>query len=169
MHDNIEIKARSNDHDCIRSMLQNSGADFKGTDHQIDTYYHARNGRFKMRRGNIENVLVFYERDDKAGPKHSKVMLYHDPQPGLDMMLEKANGIMVRVDKNREIYFIENVKFHLDTVVGLGTFVEIEAIDLTGSLGKEKLHQQCTHYMRLFGIRDEDLITKSYSDLLQNL
>ena len=68
--------------------------------------------------------------------------------------------------KAREIFFIENVKFHLDTVKGLGTFVEIEAIDRDGSIGQDKLLAQCEHYISLFGIKDEDLLEKSYSDMV---
>ncbi len=66
----------------------------------------------------------------------------------------------------REIYFIENVKFHLDEVKGLGTFVEIEAIDSDGSIGKEKLLEQCNFYLQAFEIKDEDLLEKSYSDMV---
>lgn len=70
------------------------------------------------------------------------------------------------VDKQREIYFIENVKFHVDTVKNLGTFLEIEAIETHGALGKDKLLEQCQNYLHLFGIPKEDLIPVSYSDLL---
>jgi adenylate cyclase class IV len=54
----------------------------------------------------------------------------------------------------------------LDDVIGLGTFVEIEAIDSDGSIGKEKLLEQCSYYSNLFQIKNEDLIAESYSDLL---
>ena len=70
------------------------------------------------------------------------------------------------VDKIREIYFIDNVKFHLDSVKDLGEFVEIEAIDETGEIGKEKLHEQCSFYLNLFGIKQEELLSCSYSDLV---
>lgn len=36
---------------------------------------------------------------------------------------------LVVVDKMREIYFIDNVKFYFDKVEGFGIFVEIEVID----------------------------------------
>jgi adenylate cyclase class IV len=36
--------------------------------------------------------------------------------------------MLVSVDKIREIYLIENVKFHLDSVAELGSFIEIEAM-----------------------------------------
>ena len=70
------------------------------------------------------------------------------------------------MDKKREIYFIDNVKFHIDGVEDLGTFIEIEAIDKDGSIGKEKLLEQCQSFLDLFKIPQEDLISVSYSDLL---
>jgi predicted adenylyl cyclase CyaB len=74
-------------------------------------------------------------------------------------------GVLVVVDKEREIYFIDNVKFHLDKVKNLGNFVEIEAID-NKNIGKEKLLKQCNEYMKLFSIDKKDLIAESYSDML---
>ena len=74
------------------------------------------------------------------------------------------------VDKKRKIYFINNVKFHFDTVQGLGTFVEVEAIDKDGNIGKEKLQAQCDEYAALFKIDAGDFCALSYSDMiLQNI
>src|SRR3989344_8793261 len=152
-HLNIEIKAKCNDHEKIRSILKSRKADFKGTDHQIDTYFKVNNGRLKLREGNIENFLVFYEREDKEGPKQSNVILFKsDPKSSLKEILQTSLGALVIVDKQREIYFVENVKFHIDTVKNLGTFMEIEAIDSNGTIGKDKLQEQCQHYMELFSI-----------------
>ena len=66
-HINIEIKARSNNQDRIRDILKSKNADFKGIDHQIDTYFNVPKGRLKLREGNIENNLIFYERKNQAG------------------------------------------------------------------------------------------------------
>lgn len=166
-HLNIEIKAKCNNHEKIRSILKSRNADFKGTDHQIDTYFKVNNGRLKLREGNIENFLVFYEREDKEGPKQSDVILFKsDPNSSLKEILLKSLSSLVVVDKQREIYFVENVKFHIDTVKNLGTFMEIEAIDSDGSFGKEKLLEQCENYLQLFDIPKSDLISVSYSDLL---
>ena len=166
-HLNVEIKARCNNQDEIRGILKERGADFKGVDHQIDTYFKSNNGKFKLREGNIENDLIFYERENKAGPKESKVTLYkNQPDSTLKQILEKAVGVQIVVDKQREIYFIDNVKFHLDQVEGLGTFAEIEARDPDGSLGLDTLQQQCQEYLDLFGISKDDLLEVSYSDLL---
>ncbi len=72
------------------------------------------------------------------------------------------------VDKKRNIAFIDNVKFHIDEVKGLGSFMEIEAIDIDGSIGLNKLQDQCAFYLEKLAIKEEDLIEISYSDLLLN-
>ena len=46
------------------------------------------------------------------------------------------------------------------------TFIEIEAIDIDGTIGKERLLKQCQFYVELFTISKKDLIPFSYSDLL---
>jgi len=164
---NIEIKARSNNQDLIREILKSHHAEFRGVDHQIDTYLKVNSGRLKLREGNIENSLVHYDRENKEGPKQSNVTLFKsDPKSSLKEILTKALGVLVVVDKSREIYFIDNVKFHIDSVKDLGTFVEIEATDADCSIGKNKLLEQCQHYLDLFKIKHENLISNSYSDLL---
>ena len=166
-HLNIEIKAKSLELDRIRDILKSKNADFKGIDHQVDTYFKVNSGRLKLREGNIENHLIYYEREDKSGPKKSLVVLYkYNPDQNLKEILTRSLGVLAVVNKHREIYFIDNVKFHLDNVKGLGNFVEIEAIDEDGSIGSEKLHEQCKHYLKLLNISKEDLLENSYSDLI---
>lgn len=164
---NIEIKARCDQPDRLRHILREHNADFKGTDHQIDTYFDVPEGRLKLRRGTIENNLIFYKRVDQSGPKPSIINLVPAEHPEkLLTLLDNALNTRVIVDKKREIYFIENVKFHLDTVKELGNFVEIEAIDQDGTIGEEKLRKQCHKYLELFDISNDQLISHSYSDML---
>ena len=169
-HLNVEIKAKCSDQEKVRVVLKSHNADFKGVDHQIDTYFIVPTGRLKLREGNIENSLIFYEREDVKGPKQSRVILHRtEPDSSLKEILTKSLGILTVVDKQREIYFIDNVKFHLDTVQNLGTFMEIEAIDTTGDISKEKLLEQCTHYLALFGTQESDLLNTSYSDQIAGI
>ncbi len=164
---NIEIKARTSNQDAIRQLLIEHHAEAKGTDHQVDTYFRVANGRLKLREGNIENNLIHYRRENQEGPKLSDITLYPcKPDSPLKELLTKALGVLTVVEKKREIYFIDNVKFHLDTVATLGGFVEIEAIDDDGSIGRDQLRKQCEYFMSLFGIAKEDLISSSYSDML---
>ena len=166
-HMNIEIKARCSNHNKIRGILQAHNADYKGLDHQIDTYFNAAKGRLKLRRGEIENSLIWYERRNAKGPKQSNIILHENPTPLLEKIIRNALNTIIIVDKMREIYFIENVKFHLDKLKGLGDFIEIEAINEDGKIGRKKLCGQCNHYMNLFEIKKEDLVAESYSDLFR--
>ncbi len=166
---NIEFKASTNKLAALETILQQHNPLFIGEDHQIDTYFNVATGRLKLREGNIENALIHYEREDFAGAKSSHVLLYqHQPDKTLKEILIKTLGIKAVVDKRRKIYFINNVKFHFDTVEGLGTFVEVEAIDKDRSFGKEKLQEQCDEYAVLFNIKASDFCSLSYSDMILN-
>jgi len=164
---NIEIKARTNRPDKIRQILLEHNASFEGTDQQTDTYFKVPEGRLKLREGNIENNLIFYNRPDQAGPKKSDFRMVPVSNGGeLAKMLRESIGVLTVVRKSREIYFIDNIKFHIDTVEGLGNFVEIEAGNLRRDIEVEKLYEQCKHYLKLLEINNSDLIEISYSDML---
>lgn len=164
---NVEIKAHSTDSDRIRQYLLDNGAEFRGVDEQTDTYFSVRKGRLKLREGQIENNLIYYERNDQAGPKESSFRLVKIDDPiGLKEVLADSVGVKVVVHKKREIYFIKNIKFHLDLVPGLGNFVEIEASNLYADKNSEELHEQCNFYISEFGIKPDDLVHLSYSDML---
>jgi len=164
---NFEIKARCSNPNEIRDILKSQKAKFKGKDHQIDTYFKIDKGRLKLREGTIENNLIHYQRSNQQGPKQSNVTLYQTSNnKSLKNILTKSLDILVVVDKQREIYFIKNVKFHIDQVKNLGSFVEIEAINKDGTISKEDLLKQCQFFINLLKIKDQDLISESYSDLL---
>ena len=167
MHINFEFKARSNNINALEEKIKNLSGRFVGEDHQTDTYFHVPNGRLKLREGNIENALIYYQRTNTAGAKQSDVTLYqHQADANLKAILMQSLGIKTVVEKKRRIYFIENVKFHFDQVTGLGSFVEVEAIDADGTIGIEKLKEQCKVYEELFDIQPDDFMADSYSDLL---
>jgi adenylate cyclase, class 2 len=164
---NVEIKAKCHDTSLVRNYLLEHGAIFKGIDEQSDTYFNVANGRLKLREGNIENNLIFYERTNQAGPKnsHFNLVKVEDAQ-GLKEVLTKSNGIRVVVKKRREIWYIQNVKFHIDEVPGLGSFIEIEAGNVLSDLSQQQLKEQCDFYVAAFKIKEEDLMEFSYSDML---
>lgn len=164
---NVEIKAKCSHPAVIRQYLLGNNADFIGSDVQTDTYFNVGNGRLKLREGNIENNLIYYSRENQAGPKSSHFSLLKTDNPELlKEILTKANGVKVVVKKIREIYYILNVKFHIDEVPGLGSFVEIEAGNKEVNLTQEELLRQCEFYIREFGINKEDMVDVSYSDML---
>lgn len=151
----------------MRDILITQGARYIGRDHQIDTYYQTPKGRLKLRCGNIENALIAYTRKNVSSPKLSDVLLYKTlDAASLQEILDRTFDRQTVVDKTRDIYFIDNIKFHVDDVQGLGVFVEIEAIDEAGRFGEDELRKQVTQYMKILGITHEDLLTHSYGDMI---
>src|SRR3989344_4259243 len=168
-HINIEIKARYFLHNHAKDELRLRDAKYLGLDHQVDTYFKVPQGRLKLRQGNIENALVYYIREDIKGPKKSDVLLYNLPKKGtkiLKQILSNVLETLVVVDKNREIYIKDNLKFHLDSVKGLGEFIEIEAIDKESNIPQEDILKDVNYYLDLFQVKKDDLIEGSYSDML---
>ena len=166
---NIEIKARCHSLENVEHIIELYNAEFIGEDFQTDTYYLVKKGRLKLREGNIEKSLIYYERKNESGPKRSDVELVKlDKTADLKRLLDKLFEILIVVKKKRKIYFLNNVKFHVDQVEHLGSFIEIEAINDSGQKPQIFLRDQCNHYIDLFGINKDDFITHSYSDLLLN-
>ncbi|HET7116967.1 MAG TPA: CYTH domain-containing protein [Hanamia sp.] len=166
-HINFEFKARTDHLETLEKKLLELDPIFIGQDKQADTYFNVSKGRLKLREGNIENALIYYERQNVTCAKQSDILLYkHQPDTSLKDILIKVHGIKVVVKKVRKIYFLENVKFHFDAIDELGTFVEVEAIDKDGNIGIEKLKEQCKKYAELFRIKSEDYISLSYSDMI---
>lgn len=167
---NFEFKAKVNNLELYEKKLLTLDPVFHGLDHQTDTYFNVPNGRLKLREGNIENALINYNRADIAGAKQSDVILYkHIPNAALKNILIQQLGIKTVVDKKRKIYFIKNVKFHFDVVENLGTFLEVEVIDQEGTFTTAELQEQCNHYFIFFELTQDQVIDKSYSDLILNL
>ncbi|GAB3195230.1 putative adenylyl cyclase CyaB [Pontibacter aydingkolensis] len=169
MYADITIKARCENHAEAESILSGLNAAYQGEDVQTDTYYETDYGKLKHRQGNIENVLIHYNRTPLEGAKRTEVLLYlKNPGAATVAAVCEGKSIIARLKKIRKIYFIDNVKFHLDQIKGLGDFIEIEAIDLEGSVGIEVLQQQCDYYKDLLQIHNEDLVTSAYTDLIHH-
>ncbi|MHA2271734.1 MAG: class IV adenylate cyclase [Candidatus Hodarchaeales archaeon] len=162
---NFEFKAKCKNQSKVISYLEASGAQYKGLDHQIDTYFNVKFGRMKLREGKIENFLIWYKRPNKKESKKSEVILF---KPGSQITLKEiltaSLGVLAVVEKKRRIYFLNNVKFHVDSVKSLGSFIEVEAQGVAGD--EQSLRQQCEYYKDQLQVAKNELIDYSYSDLI---
>lgn len=136
----------------------------------MDTYFRISRGRLKIREGTIENCLVWYDREDMAGPKKCDyhILKYEIGSPdliALKELLGASLGVLVCVEKIRDIFFVDTVKIHLDTVPQLGKFVEIEAIG-SDTRDQKVLRNQCDFFLNRLDIKENQLIKHSYADLL---
>ena len=162
---NIEIKARLSDLAAARKTAEAVATSHLGVQHQVDTYFVCARGRLKLREIDSATAqLVWYERPNQPGPKGSDYTLVPIAEPAhLKAALAAALGVCRVVDKRRDIYLVDNVRVHLDEVVGLGTFLEFEAVldelhdDASGRAEVERL-------MAAFGMTAADLLEGSYGD-----
>jgi len=163
---NIELKARLTDPDAARKAARAIATERLGTQHQVDTYFHCRHGRLKLRQiDSLTAQLVSYTRPDQHGPKASDYQLVPVANPEtLKAALSAALGIRCVVEKRREILLYHNVRIHLDDVTGLGHFLEFEAV-LGDEVDDATGHEQLDRLIAQFAIRPDDLLPASYADM----
>jgi len=163
---NIEIKARVDQPEEIRDRLSKVGAVFSGSFEQTDTYFNIQNGRLKLRESQDHSSLIWYKRDNQLGPKEAEGKIYSPSSvANLKDLLTSALGEKVTVNKVREIYTLQNIVIHLDSVKELGIFMEIEARSDDSHTIQDLTHQ-CEELITQLSIKPTDLVTNSYSDLL---
>lgn len=163
---NIELKARLADLQAARNVAQTVATKRLGVQQQLDTYFHCTRGRLKLRQiDGLSAQLVWYARPDQKGPKESQYQLVPISNPEtLKAALAAALGVRRVVQKRREIFLLHNVRIHLDEVVGLGSFLEFEAVlgpELDDAAGRAQLEQ----LIETFAIDPADLLSGSYGDM----
>jgi predicted adenylyl cyclase CyaB len=166
---NVELKARDPDPARSRAVCEELGADDRGLLNQRDTYFHAANGRLKLREdGGPSAELIAYTRADLPGERESAYRIVEIAEPDeLRRALAETLGIEVVVTKQRHLFLWENVRIHLDAVEGLGSFIELEAVaDPDSDLSPE---QQRVQALRdALGIAESNLVAQSYSNLTRS-
>jgi homotetrameric cytidine deaminase len=162
---NVELKAL--DPDPVRSLAtcRELGAEDRGVLRQRDTYFRTRAGRLKLREEEPGGaVLIQYDRPDAADARESRYRLTRVDDPDdLRASLDAALGTLVVVEKERRLLLWDGVRIHLDTVEGLGSFVELEGVAPPDS-DLEPEREKVAHLQQALGIGE--VLTDSYSDQL---
>jgi predicted adenylyl cyclase CyaB len=164
---NVEIKARVGDLAPIEARARAIATQGPEDLVQDDTFFACSHGRLKLREfadGGAE--LIHYSRADEAGPKLSDYSIAPCDAPAeLRETLARAFGVVGRVKKRRRLYLVDRTRVHLDDVVGLGSFVELEVVLAEA----ESLHDGLVvadAVMKALGIGPEHRVTGAYLDLL---
>lgn len=102
---------------------------------QTDIYFAVPQGRLKLRQttggpDGPDSELIHYQRADQASIRASDYTRTELADP-LTTARELAEqwGIRAVIRKTRGLYLWRHSRIHLDTVEGLGRFVEIETVD----------------------------------------
>lgn len=167
MPSNIEIKARLSHHGRLqRQAIALSGTTGTRLD-QEDTFFNTACGRLKLRTlSPTYGELIYYEREDSRGPKPSTYSVAGTHEPAaLKAILAAALGVRGFVRKQRLLFIIGQTRVHLDTVEGLGTFVELEWVMQPGQTLEEG-SRAVAELMQQLEIPSTDLIAQAYVDLL---
>lgn len=167
MPSNIEIKARLTDPTATRALAAAISDTPPETLLQRDTFFRCDTGRLKLRElGTGVAELIFYARPDVPGPKQSdyEITQVTDPE-SLKAVLSRALGVTHVVEKTRVLLRVGQTRVHLDSVDGLGDFLELEVVlrpDQTAAEGQAI----AADLMRRLGVRETDLCSGAYADMV---
>ena len=118
-------------------------------------------------KGDNEAELIYYERENVAGPKRSDIYILKIEKPGFfKALLKKTFKTKIVVDKIREIYQHRRTQIHLDTDKKLGTFVEFERETSADRDITWKDLQILEKLKEKLEISPENLERLSYSDII---
>jgi predicted adenylyl cyclase CyaB len=169
---NIEIKAFLKDRPAALATCERLAHSGPETLNQEDIFFRCKRARLKLRifhsgHPDSRGELIRYERDNvaQAGCSRYSIARTSDPQVLLDI-LSKTLGVEGTVKKTRIVYLIGQTRVHLDEVVELGHFLELEVVlreDQTQEEGKHIANE----LLGKFRIDPQDLIAEAYIDLLR--
>uniref|UniRef100_A0A672GPW2 Si:ch211-156b7.4 n=1 Tax=Salarias fasciatus TaxID=181472 RepID=A0A672GPW2_SALFA len=131
---------------------------------QHDTFFNCSSGRLKLRDlMDGSGQLIFYERPDTDGPKLSRYSISptNDPQS----LQWHALGVKGEVKKERRLFLIGQTRVHLDSVEGLGHYMELEVV-MRPEQSVEEGQQVAEDLMQQLGVSPQSLVTGAYMDLL---
>ena len=167
MPSNIEIKARVADPASKRALAERLAGAPPTVLHQQHTFFPSPHGRLKLRQlSDTHGELIAYHRADVSGTKQSDYLLYRTDVPTeLRATLASALGTGVVVTKTRLLFLVGQTRIHLDEVVGLGSFLELEVVLAGGQLPNDG-HRIARQIMAALEVDETDLIDCAYADLL---
>jgi adenylate cyclase class IV len=108
--------------------------------------------------------LIFYRRPNTSSSRYSdySVVRVSDPKR-LKSMFSRLFGIQVVVVKRRLLFLYENARIHIDTVAGLGNYIEFEVLVVRG---RKQAAGLMAFLRKEFRIGRKSVIGGSYSDIL---
>ncbi len=164
----VELKAKVDNLEPIRSKLKALKAKYIGTFQQTDIYFDVPKGRLKLGQINNEKTqLIYYERENISKPKRSDIFIIEIPESkAFIALLKKILKAKSTVKKLREIYLHQRTEIHLDTVDSLGFYVEFERKTPNTLKEIERNTQLLEKLMATLEINPENLEKLSYSDLV---
>ncbi|XP_071515604.1 uncharacterized protein [Panulirus ornatus] len=143
---NVEIKAVVRDlarlHKCASKLSNNSGEVL----HQEDIFFNSPQGRLKLRVIKVHGKIGELSGD-------------------MSRLLSRCLGVKGTVKKTRTLYMVDQTRIHVDSVVGLGDFMELEVL-LRDDQTVEDGEKIASDLQQKLGVEKEDLLSEAYMDMI---
>jgi len=160
---NLELKISVTSHQSLKEILEQIGAENRGILKQKDVYYSTPNGLLKLRIENKNESLIFYNRNEKDKNRWSDFEVLEFAKGKGEKFFNNLFDVEVIVKKERELFYYDDTRIHLDTVKSLGKFLELETLVINGKVDAKKRFEKIISLLKL---DESKQIRKSYRDLL---
>ncbi len=174
MADEVELKAKIGSREEIAGRIIAAGGRFLREVSQRDVYFRHpcydlrwRDEALRLRYEGGDCILTFKGRRTGSGVKRREEVEVRVGEGSAVAMILRRLGFEEAfvVRKDRRIYAMDGAEVSLDSVEGLGDFVELELVLEEGASGEdvgERLHSLAERLQ----VPKEELTTKSYLELL---
>ena len=160
---NLEIKIQMDSHISALNVLNNLHTEFVRDINQKDIYYKLPGSLLKLRVEDEGECLIKYNRDEVNPDRFSDYEVIYLKTSGTEKFFSSIFTPEAIVRKKRSLYLYNNTRIHLDTVQGLGTFMEFETLVVNGM---EDAKERFNFLIKKFEIDTAKQIKCSYRDLI---
>jgi predicted adenylyl cyclase CyaB len=169
MPSNIEIKARVGDWNRTLMLAEQLAGHPPERIHQEDTFFVVGDGHLKLRNfSDGSGELICYKREGGAGPRRSEYLIHLTAcSDSLRKVLSRVLQVRGIVEKERLFYRVGQTRVHLDAVVSLGQFIELEVVLLEGQSQAQGI-RIARELMSQLEISEGALLHEGYIDLLES-
>jgi adenylate cyclase class IV len=165
---NVEIKARLPNPSLTAAVAQSLSDCPPFHLKQVDTYFSVPIGRLKLRRiEGVRSEIIYYLRDNRRDVKQSRYVRFRIALPLLFReLLTFFFPLRGEVTKDRFVYLAGQTRIHLDHVLSLGSFLELEVVMQEGQTDDQGI-LIASKLKAALGVSEIDLVDCSYIDLIQ--
>ncbi|GAB6283038.1 MAG: class IV adenylate cyclase [Ignavibacterium sp.] len=163
MSTNLEIKVKVNGFENYLKLLENIKAKYIGELNQKDIYYKTKSGLLKLRiEGNKKELIKYNRAEDKKNRwSDYEIITFESKNPKkiMDSLFDYETTII----KTRKLFIYKNTRIHLDTVKGLGKFIELETI-VTST--KKDAQERFNYLVNKLNLNKKNELRLSYRNLM---
>lgn len=161
---NLEIKVKLKSHKNVKTILNSIGAEFMGILKQKDIYYKGKSQLLKLRIQGNKNEFIRYNRDESGKTRWSNYDIIDMQGKKIPEFLQSILTVETIVEKRRELWYFDDTRIHLDTVKGLGQFLELETLVL--KKGRKDAEKRFNYMVNTLDLDVKGQIRSSYRTLM---